>query len=462
MNRREDLLFRAAGRGPALPTRAALDAAVLDRRRFLRLLGLGAAGVGLAACERGGGGGGSAPPLPSPLEAASNVVVASNDRVLLVIELGGGNDGLSTLAPVGLGRYHDLRPELALGDADVVALDGGYGLHKGLAPAKERLALLQGVGVGSPDLSHFTMMSRWWRGDPEGDAAYDTGFLGRCCDLIAADEPVTGLSLGFGASAALVAQRATTLSLPNLDLITGFADADADANPAGQALRDGWNRMAEEGAGPADAPPGGGAAASPGGGAARSAGLLQVARGGLGAALQFVDVIAAMPPASAGYPETDLGRQLALASRLIRGNAGVRVFHVPFGSFDTHDDQRGAHDGFMNEIGLALAAFYHDLDTAGHGGRVLTATTSEFGRRVPAERGGTDHGGASVALLAGPVTAGRLGEEPSLDALDENDNLVATTNLRDYYATLAEGWLGIPAGEVLPAGATPLGGIVVT
>ncbi|MEZ5264577.1 MAG: DUF1501 domain-containing protein [Acidimicrobiales bacterium] len=203
-------------------------------------------------------------------------------------------------------------------------------------------------------------------------------------------------------------------------------------------MRQGWRTIAEA----ADAVPASAAAGA----------LVGAARRGLGAALAFADVLAGLPDAVEGYPGSAIGAQLALAGRLIRAGSGVRILHLPYGSFDTHDGQRGSHDQQMLELGEALAAFQRELDGAGHTGKVLVATTSEFGRRVPAELDGTDHGGASSMLLVGPVQPGRHGEDPSLVDLDEQDNLRATLHVGDYLATLVEGWLGVPAADVLPAG----------
>ncbi len=414
----------------------------LDRRRFLRLLGLGTGAVtlgggALAACTSDG--------KDSPEEGADSTVPKlgasgakageSAARTLVLIELGGGNDGLATLAPVGQGRYQQLRPNLAFTPEDVIDLGDGWGLHKGLEPVAARLAIVEGVGAPENDLSHFAMQRRWWQGDPEGDDAFHTGFLGRCCDLLAGDEPITGASLGQGAAPILTAEKASTLALPSIDSMQGmFGD-----EPPARGIRAGW-------------------AALVAGGATGEYGELTI--GGIGGALELLQLLADIPETSAEYPGSELGGRLALASRLIRSGAGVRVIHVPMGDFDTHDDQRGRHDGLMTEIGAALAVFLDDLDEAGRAGDVLVATASEFGRRPESNANGTDHGGASVALLAGPVKPGRHGESPSLDKLDEQGNLTPTLNFRDYYATLAEGWLGIPATEVLPSGATTLDGLL--
>lgn len=423
---------------------------------MLRLLGFGSAAMVLDGCGVfGGGGGGGALDGEGGAGVAPTVrlgpppasVVAAGSRVLVLIELSGGNDGLSTLVPIDDGRYQSLRPRLALSPEDVVgreSLGGGFAAHKGLQPIVAQTAFIQGVGVARPDLSHFAMLSRWWQGDPDGKGApiagsvAGTGFLGRCCDVVRGSEPITGVSLGFGASPALAAAEATTLSLPNLDMISSLGESSDATN----ALRNGWRRFADATDGEGDPA------------------LLASARRGLGGALSFIDTLASLPDAPTGYPETDLGAQLALASRLIRAGTGIRVLHVPYGSFDTHAGQRGNHDAQISELGAAVAAFLDDVQRAGRGGEVLVATTSEFGRRPETNGEGTDHGTASVALLAGPVQPGRHGEAPSLNELDEDGNLVATTAMEDYYATLAQGWLGIPAGSVLGGGPSVMEGVL--
>ena len=160
------------------------------------------------------------------------------------------------------------------------------------------------------------------------------------------------------------------------------------------------------------------------------------------------------------YRGSSLGAQLRFAATLVGAQAGVRVVHASIGGFDTHTNQRGAHDERMRELGEALAAFAADLDRRQLADSVLVATTSEFGRRAKENGSGTDHGTASCALLLGPVHAGLHGEPPSLTALDADDNLKATASLEQYYATLAETWFGIDATAVLPSRPAPIAGII--
>jgi uncharacterized protein (DUF1501 family) len=142
---------------------------------------------------------------------------------------------------------------------------------------------------------------------------------------------------------------------------------------------------------------------------------------------------------------------LALTRQLISINAGIKIFHIPWGSFDTHTNEIGTHTDHMNRLGLALDAFAKDLEANELKDRVLLASTSEFGRRAEANQSGTDHGTASTMLLMGPVKAGRHGQAVNFKTLDDQGNVRATTAMTDYYATLAS-WIGVRPDDVLAKG----------
>ena len=159
------------------------------------------------------------------------------------------------------------------------------------------------------------------------------------------------------------------------------------------------------------------------------------------------------------YPGSDLGWKFGLAAELIDRDVGLRVLHITHGGFDTHADQRGEHDYLLEQLSESMATFLADIADRGRADTTLVCTTSEFGRRVPDNDGGTDHGAAGMALLAGPVVAGIHGEMPSLTALDDG-NLVATVDFEQYYATLSEHWFGVPSSEVLRSAARPVDGVI--
>ncbi|MFE2997456.1 DUF1501 domain-containing protein [Nocardia sp. NPDC059246] len=413
----------------------------LNRRTVLR------AGIGAGAVAAVGGvaghrllGSSDAPDVwhpPAPVRAA-----ALDKRRLVVIEMAGGSDGLSMAVPYADSRYRDLRRGTAIAAEHVHAIDGALGLHPQLRElAAAGVSVIPGVGTAKPDLSHFEMLHRWQTGDPEGTARPDTGFLGRLCDHLGDPAaPAVGVSLGVGATPALACERVTTLSVDagNDGLFPVFEDEN---------VRAAWLAAQRALAHPdrADAP------------------LFATARAGSASALRFSDVAATLPAAADGYPGSDLGVQLRLAARLLADdNHGLRIVHVPMGAdFDTHSKHPRRYETLMRELDTALAAFRRDLAARGIADRVLVAAYSEFGRRVPVnDSDGLDHGAAGTALLLGPTNPGVFGETPSLHALDADGNLRATVDMTEFYATLAESWFGVPAGDVLPGSPRPLPGVV--
>ncbi|GAB4587419.1 DUF1501 domain-containing protein [Nocardia sp. IFM 10818] len=412
----------------------------VDRRTVLRAgLGVGMAGVagGLAAHGLLGREAPSAWTPPPPVRAA-----ALEHRRLLVIEMAGGSDGLSMTVPYNDSRYRDLRRATAISAERVHPLDATLGLHPELSKlAASGVAVVPGVGIAKPDLSHFEMLHRWQTGDPEGTVRPGTGFLGRLCDHLGdPSAPAVGVALGIGATQALACERVTTLSVDagNDGLFPVFEDEN---------VRAAWLAAQRAMAHPdrADAP------------------LFAAARAGSAAALRFSDVAATLSPAADGYPDSDLGIQLRLAARLLADdNHGLRIVHVPMGAdFDTHTDHPARYAELMSDLDASLAALRADLAARGIADRVLIAAYSEFGRRVPDNGSdGLDHGAAGTALLLGPANAGVFGEQPSLRTLDAEDNLRATVNMTEFYATIAESWFGVPAGDVLPGAPRPLPGVV--
>jgi uncharacterized protein (DUF1501 family) len=428
----------------------------IDRRRFLQYAGLGA-GVALGAAgwlrDAGGGtgdGGPSAGPAGTGAEGASAptagpagdpsgsrpAAVAGGGRRLVVVELDGGNDGLSTLVPYGLGRYHDLRSRTAVAGEDVIDLDGTVGLHRSLARLHERgLAVVQGVGTTNPDGSHFGMLQRWWAGDVAGSGAARGGFFGRLADQLG--DPATvavAVSIGSGSHPALASERVSTMALPSpdaADYLTGASDDETRARFqrgfAAMMRDDGDARWAT----------------------ARRAGASAVA---------FAGTLAGLEEPGGDYPGSDLANGLRLAAALLASDPGVRIVHVPAGlDFDTHEDHPGRHPGLLEDVDASVDALLADLAARGIGEDVVVMTISEFGRTARDNgSNGLDHGTASVALLAGAVRPGLYGQLPDLAALDDDDQLVATVGLDEYYATIAEGWFGLDTRELLGGAPRPI------
>ena len=414
----------------------------LSRRRVLGLMAGGAlAGAGatsLVGCS--GSGSDDATPAAAPEPTAVRSTVPPDERMLVVLELAGGNDGLSTLVPTSDGTYHDARPTLAIDESELIAVRDGYGLHRSLAALHAAgLTVLDGVGARRPTLSHFDMIGRWWAGTPDEPSTGGPGFLGRVCDQLGGRTHLTGMSVGRIPSPALDSAHPTTAGLPDGQPLGGTGPGEQAAlSLLEQALR----AMGE-----ADGTP-------------RSSGGERLGRS-LGAMLDLDAMLGELEPPSPGYPAdgagSAFGARLSFASQLLRSDNGIRVVYVSTGGapFDTHTDHAAGHAAAWAGVLPGLESFRADLAKAGMTDRVLIATTSEFGRRLGEHAGGLDHGTASCALLMGPTTAGVVGDHPSLRRLDADGNVRATVSFDRYLATLAA-WLDVDPASVLGRQVEPI------
>ncbi len=356
-----------------------------------------------------------------------------DQRVLVLIEFAGGNDGLSMVVPYGSSVYYDQRPNLAIAPEDVLVLDGEVGLAPGLARLHQRqLATVEGVGPIDGSLSHFEMVDRWAQGDLLGTGGQRAGFLARLSDAVDVGGAVTGLSVA-GHTPRLEASRSSTLALNDFNQLRVLTDDDWIYPRYRNALR-------AFGGGPMSTT------------ISQSWTQLFAVGDAMNSDIERIDGDSPMVQ-NGGR----LGRQLAMAAELIKANVGVRVVHAQHGGFDTHNGHVGRHNNLMEQFDGAVAGFMEDLEAAGMADRVLVATTSEFGRRVRQNGSGLDHGSASSMLLVGPIKPGRLGEPSPLNDLDSNDNLKTTLPFDRYLASLAQEWLGVESGAVLAGAPEPFG-----
>ncbi len=436
---------------------------ITTRRRFLAQAagvgGLAAAAValkagsgdGLADLARAGNIGRFNPvtdnaPSPSSgaiTEAGRLVPGAVEGRVLVVIDLVGGNDGLSTLIPAGNPAYYDARPSLAVPQEEVLWLDDDVGLHPSLARLHQRgLTTVEGLGPINGTLSHFAMVERWQRGDVAGTEPARSGFLGRLTDALDDGLPLVGVALG-SSSPHLLNQRAGTMTLNRADDLWFLAPADGgerwayqqalnlfpNAGALQQVIDDGYDQLVD----------------------------LAERLDSIGDSIQeSADGSADDDPmlAEGGH----LGRLLHLAGDLIAAGTGTRIFYASHGDFDTHDNHQWRQQDNLAQLDAAVDGFLRRADDGGYGDKVAVATVSEFGRRVTENDGGLDHGTSSVALLVTPNGPDRrLGERPSLTDLDGDDNLKVPIGFDRYLASLAQEWLGVEAASVLPNAPEPLG-----
>ena len=367
-----------------------------------------------------------APSVPGFLAPAARAAGPRRDgRVLVVIQLDGGNDGINMVVPFADPGYARHRRVLRLPANDLIKLDGALGLHPGMREAGRllqsgRLAIVPGVGYPNPDRSHFRSLAIWHTARLEPEGHDESGWLGRGIDAMGQG----------GSSAVFVGSGTPPLAIRARRSIASTLESIDDLLPVGKTE-------------PARA------LAS----AAQGDGLLAFVRRSTLDAYTSADRLAAAArtkDAGAGYPATELGERLRLVARLLKGGFAARILYTSQSGYDTHAYQLSTHFDLIAELSGALRAFLDDLTAAKLAERVLVVCFSEFGRRV-AENGsaGTDHGTAGLVLLAGPsVRHGVVGRYPSLTDLADGD-LKSLIDFRQVYATLLEEWLGVDSGVVL-------------
>ncbi len=353
-------------------------------------------------------------------------------NVLLVIQMGGGNDGLNTVVPYSDDAYHRVRPTIGIAESSVIKIDDRIGLNPALVGLDDlykdgRVAIVQGVGYPNPNRSHFEATQIWETASP--DHAATNGWLGRYLDATvparatSASDPknlFAAVALGDTVPTALIAQHVDVPAIGPLNTYGLNTGKDVASKQTAGVLYDG--------ARPGQSP--------------YLAMIESTARNAMHGGDVLRAKIAGYKPAST-YPKDNFGQQLQLAAQIACSNVGTRVIFVSIGSFDTHAGQRAQQDRLLGYLGNGLRAFYADLAAHQMADKVLAMTFSEFGRRVTQNASnGTDHGTAMpLFIVGGKVKGGVYGTHPSLNDLDNGD-LRHSMDFRSVYATVLERWLG--------------------
>ncbi len=407
--------------------------------------------------------------LPTFLDHSARVLAASfaanpqgagrPNRVLVVVQLAGGNDGLNTVIPWRNDDYYKARPRLGIAKKDALRLTDDLAVHPQATGLKKLydeglLSVIQGVGYPNPNRSHFRSTDIWQTAEPE--AAAKQGWLGKyfdaCCNgqdpgkaadsKAAGADPASAIALVAEPPQALMGQKYLPLVFRNPQNLTHNESANnAKLRTAFEKLNDGEDMSMND----ADHQMAG---KKPD----ETSEFLE--RSALNARV-YADKIkktASSVSNKVAYPTTGLASDLKLVAQMIAAGLPTRVYYVTLGGFDTHSNQISRHGILMQELGGALAAFNEDLKALGHVDRVTTMTFSEFGRRVNENGGaGTDHGEASpMFVMGGGIKAGIYGELPNLAAgkLHRGD-LPYSTDFRRVYAGMLHDWLGADDVKIL-------------
>jgi uncharacterized protein (DUF1501 family) len=358
--------------------------------------------------------------LPCWARAAVDQKDPHDDRILVIVELSGGNDGLNTVVPHGDDAYYRHRPGLGIPKDQLLSIDDHFGFNPGMLGFKRLwdsgdLAVVHGCGYENPSFSHFTSMAYWHTAAPNSGAEY--GWIGRLADTMQ-PAPVPNFVINIDSSQSLAVKgrvhvpvvfdsperfqrRGLEQEQQILNQVFDQDDGNASrrflndvaksANNASRLIRDAWQNYQTR-----------------------------------------VDY---------GIAPIDLNKVAAC----IAADLPTRLYYVAFrnNAFDTHVQQSNLHQRLLSYACDAIHGFIADLERQGQADRVVVMAFSEFGRRVPENANlGTDHGAANLMFLAGkPVKGGHYGELPSLTRLDKSRNLMATADFRRVYATAIDGWV---------------------
>ncbi|MVM30747.1 DUF1501 domain-containing protein [Spirosoma sp. HMF4905] len=355
-------------------------------------------------------------------------VSASNGKILVVVQLSGGNDGLNTVVPYRNDIYYRERPTIAIKPEKVLTLNNEIGLHPAMTPLKALydeglVTVINNVGYPNPDRSHFRSMDIWQTAS-DSDKYVNSGWVGRYLDAACAgkeQQPFRTIEVDDTLSLAMKGDTLNGLAVldpkklynqTRSGLVTGLSKEHTTAQPESVAYL--YKTLAET---------------------VSSAAYVYDKTNRAG--IPVYNTLAT-------YPANELGNRLKTVSQLIQAGVSTSVYYVSISGFDTHSNQPGQQERLLGQYAEAVGAFMKDLKAAGRQNDVLLMTFSEFGRRVKQNASnGTDHGTANnVFLIGGGLPAKRvLNEAPNLTQLTEGD-LAYSVDFRQIYATLLHDYLG--------------------
>ena len=361
--------------------------------------------------------------VPKFLKAfESKSMVLPGNKVVVILQLSGGNDGLNTVIPYRNDLYYKARPKLGIAKDKVLTLTDEVGLNPALKGLKElyddgSLSVLNNVGYPNPDRSHFRSMDIWHTASNSNEY-WTSGWMGRYLDsqCKGCDKPTQAIEIDDILSLALKGEEIKGIAVKDPRRLYGTANE--------KFFRDIMkNHTDEAGDQPADY-------------------LYKTMAETLSSA-DYIFKQSRMHPTNAVYPTTNLGNSLKTIASLIYSEINTKVYYVSLGSFDTHINQEGQQNRLFTEMNDAIKAFVKDLKEQHRFDDVLLFSFSEFGRRVEQNASnGTDHGTANNMFMisGGLKQKGILNPMPDLSDLNEGD-LKYNVDFKNVYATILNKWL---------------------
>jgi len=361
--------------------------------------------------------------------SAADAAVATPDRMLLVLWLNGGNDGLNTVVPYLNADYKRLRPTVGLKADEVNPIDGGFGLHKALKRVysmyqQNQVAIVHNVGYSKPNYSHFESTYIWETASPE--QRFHTGWLGRYLDATdpASHGPVRAVAVGMDQlPRTLISERYGATALNRLSDFSFTDDAKPDAALRRRAFKAFGNGAGADGS--------------------MRAKFVE-------AQAETVTAVEAISGATKGIKGSLTPAQTV--ATMFGAGVGTEIGFIQISGFDTHTSQRSAQSNQLAQVDKAIGEFFDKAATLGLSDRATVMTFSDFGRRVGDNAsGGTDHGSSEPILVMGPRVRGGLhGTAPDLKDLQDG-NLKPSMNLGSVYASVIADGLGVDPTPILGA-----------
>jgi uncharacterized protein (DUF1501 family) len=352
-----------------------------------------------------------------------------SEKILIVVQLSGGNDGLNTVIPYQNDLYYQLRPRLAIEAAEVLKLEDGLGLNPSMSALRELydqgyVSILNNVGYPNPDRSHFRSMDIWHTAS-DSDSYLSTGWIGRYLDhqCTGCEAPHHVIELDDSTSLALKGETRSGFAMNDPRQLKKTTD-----NPFLKAVTrhppDNSNENLD---------------------------FLYKTLIDTQSSADYLFKQSRVARSSTQYPAGPFGKSLKQISELLTADTDTRIYYTSLGGFDTHVNQRNKQDSLLKQYAEGMKALVTDLKQNGLLNDVLILTFSEFGRRVKQNASnGTDHGTANnVFVIGGGLNQpGIHNTGPNLSDLDQGD-LKYQIDFRQLYATVLEDWLNADATAVL-------------
>ena len=402
------------------------------RRSFLSTLGLGVLGSTLDF-------GNLSLQAMSTSPFLESIANSATDRVIILVQLSGGNDGLNTIIPFRNDVYYQKRPTIGIRQNESIQLSSEIGMHPRMAALNSlwddnKMSIVHNVGYDSQNRSH-SRSTDIWTSASDANTNLSTGWIGR---MLATqfpnynlEAPAYPLGVRIGGSSSVFESEFGNLGVT-------FGGASQFARFLEQGGFYDVNNIPNNHFGRA----------------------LTKSRQVANDSFQYLEAIESAASDTENlvtYPNSSFAESLSVVARMIRGGLKTRVFLVNKGGFDTHNSQGGVdgpHARNLEDIAESIAAFYEDLESDNLANRALTMTFSEFGRTLD-ENGnkGTDHGSSAPVMLFGPVKGGFLGEHASLTDLDnpgnpEEGDPVFGTDYRSIYDSILKDWFEISDSDI--------------